>query len=158
MKRRSIAFLIMQCPFDSVERLTGIDFFPSLKDDIESEIEANESLFIWPVTDDATAGEARPVEFEKGQVTAKQAKYYIGEVATVCGRVVSTKFSQNGKSNPTYINLDKKFPDQLFTVVVFGKDRQNFSYEPEKFLYNKNICITGKVGEWQGIAANDHRQ
>ena len=136
---------------DSVEELTGIDLFASLDDGAEREVESNSSYDLWPVTNDATAGDVRPVDLAKGQVTAKQAKYYIGEEATVCGQVVSTKFNQNGKSNPTYINLDKKFPDQVFTLVIFGKDRVNFSYEPEKFLYDKRICITGKVAEWNGL-------
>lgn len=135
---------------DSVESLTGLDFFPALEDEEENELEARDDIFTWPMNSDAVSGEAIEVDYAKGQVTASQAKYFIGDECTVCGTVVATKFNENGKSNPTYINLDKKFPDQVFTVVIFGKDRVNFTYEPEKYLYGKTICIKGKVGEFRG--------
>ena len=135
---------------DSIEILTGIDFYPALENTLENEVEANNDPFKFPINRDAISGEVMPIDFEKGQIAAAQAKYFVGDEITVCGKVVSTKFSENGKSNPTYINLDKKFPDQVFTLVIFGKDRMNFTYEPEKFLYNKNVCITGEIGEWKG--------
>lgn len=160
-EKKAIAFIIPngKPPFrlvdyavsiDSVEALTGLDFFSKLEDSLENALESLDDIFEWPMNSDAVSGEALKVDFKKGQVSAAQAKYFIGDECTVCGRVVSTKFSENGKANPTYINLDKKFPDQVFTLVIFGKDRVNFSYEPEKYLYNKTICIKGKVGEWGG--------
>jgi endonuclease G len=135
---------------DSVEALTGLDFFPKLEDSLENALEAMENVFNWPMNSDAVSGEAIEVDYEKGQVTAKQAKYFVGDECTVCGTVVATKFHENGTTNPTYINLDKKFPEQVFTLVIFGKDRVNFTYEPDKFLYNKTICIKGLVGEFKG--------
>lgn len=35
------------CTIDEIERLTGIDFFPLLKDDVESKVEAQSSLSDW---------------------------------------------------------------------------------------------------------------
>jgi endonuclease G len=79
--------------------------------------------------------------FGKGKINTLQAKDYIGKDACVCGKVVSTKFNENGKTNPTYINLDKKYPEQVFTLMIFGQDRANFSYKPEEFLQGKtNLC------------------
>ena len=74
---------------------------------------------------------------------------------------MSTKFVDNGKSNPTYINLDKKYPDQVFTLMIFGQDRANFSYQPEDFLKGKTICVKGRVEEYKGspqIIANKEKQ
>ena len=160
-EKRAIGFILpnKKAPFrlvdyavsiDSIEALTGLDFFPALEDEEENELEAIDDIFVWPMNSDAVSGEAIAIDFEKGQVAATQAKYFIGDECTVCGKVVATKYNQNGKSNPTYINLDKKFPEQVFTVVIFGKDRVNFTYQPEEFLNNKTICIKGKVGEFRG--------
>ncbi|MEZ5009303.1 MAG: DNA/RNA non-specific endonuclease [Chitinophagales bacterium] len=135
---------------DSVEALTGLDFFPKLEDSLENALEAMDNIFDWPMNSDAVSGDVLKVDFKKGQVTAEQAKYFIGDECTVCGTVVSTKFLETSNSQPTFLNLDKKFPDQVFTLVIFGKDRVNFTYEPEKYLYGKTICIKGKVDERNG--------
>ena len=45
--------------------------------------------------------------------------------------------------------------------MIFGKDRQNFSYKPEEFLQGKTICIKGKIGEFKGtpqIIADKEKQ
>jgi len=150
-KKASYRIIDYAVTIDSIEALTGIDFFPALDDKTEALIEGEATINKWPVSATATTGDPLPIKFEKGQISASQAKYYVGEQATVCGTIVSTKFNQNGKSNPTYINLDKKFPDQEFTIVIFGKNRINFSYEPEKYLYNRKVCVTGKVEEYRGV-------
>lgn len=138
---------------DSIEKLTGIDFFPALEDEIENKVEAEQNINDWDK--DYLLKEKYngfiPQNFGKGKLNTAQAKEQIGNDACICGRVVSTKYNENGKTNPTYINLDKKFPEQVFTVVIFGKDRVNFSYLPEEFLSGKTICIKGKVGEYKGI-------
>ena len=90
-------------------------------------------------------------DFGSGKINALQAKNFIGKEACVCGKVVSTKFRENGSTNPTYINLDKRFPDQVFTLMIYGADRKNFSYKPEEFLQGKTICVKGKIAEYKGI-------
>ena len=136
---------------DSIEQLTGINFFPNLPDSIENLIEANNEVMKWPINYQSQSGDIMPIDFATGQVGTMQAKYFIGDECTVCGKVVSAKYRENGKSNPTYINLDKKFPEHVFTVVIFGKNRINFTYKPEEELYGKKICVKGKVGEYKGI-------
>ncbi len=136
---------------DSIEQLTGIDFFSNIPDSIEHEIEQNEEVLKWPINFQSQSGDIMPIDFAKGQVGASQAKYFIGDECTVCGKVVSAKYRPNGKSDPTYINLDKRFPEHVFTVVIFGRDRINFTYKPEEKLYQKKICVKGRVGEFKGI-------
>ena len=148
---------------DSIEQLTGIDFFPKLEDSLENKVEAENSLteFDAHYFEQLKASQFTPKDFGKGKINTLQARDYIGKEACVCGKVVSTKFSENGKTNPTYINLDKKYPEQVFTLMIFGQDRQNFSYKPEEFLQGKTICVKGKVGEYKGtpqIIANKEKQ
>ena len=148
---------------DIIEKLTGIDFFPNLPDSLENILEAENDIFLFDkkYSTHQKASQYTPENFGKGKINTMQAKDYIGKDACVCGKVVSTKYSENGKTNPTYINLDKKFPDQIFTLMIFGKDRENFSYKPEDFLQGKTVCIKGKIGEYKGIAqiiANKEKQ
>ncbi|MBK9354140.1 MAG: DNA/RNA non-specific endonuclease [Bacteroidetes bacterium] len=146
---------------DEIEKKTGIDFFPTLDDSLEERLEKKSIVEEWPASVQSTSAAAVPINFEKGQIGTAQVKYFFGETATVCGQVVATKYKINGKSDPTYINLDKKWPETVFTLMVFGKDRINFSYKPEEFLTDKKICVTGKVGEFNGtpqIIATDETQ
>lgn len=148
---------------DSIEKITGIDFFPKLNDSLENILEAENNLtqFDAKYFDQLKASQYTPKDFGKGKINTAQVKEYIGKDACVCGKVVSTKFSENGKTNPTYINLDKKYPEQVFTLMIFGQDRQNFSYKPEEFLQGKTICVKGKIGEYKGspqIIANKEKQ
>jgi len=57
-----------------------------------------------------------PVQAQK-KLTAAEAKEHIGETATVCGDVVSTRYASSSKGHPTFLNFDKQYPNQIFTVV-----------------------------------------
>ena len=148
---------------DSIEKLTGIDFFPKLEDSLENKLEAENNIEEFDINYfvQQKASQFTPKDFGKGKINSLQAKDYIGQNACVCGKVVSAKYNENGKTNPTYINLDKKYPEQDFTLMIFGSDRQNFSYKPEEFLQGKTICVKGKIAEYKGspqIIANKEKQ
>lgn len=134
---------------DSIEQLTGIDFFPNIADSIENEIEAEQDLLLFEKEIINQKIDEPLIKYGKGKISAIQAKDFIGKNTCVCGQVVSAKYNENGKANITYINLDKKYPDQVFTVVIFGKDRSNFSYKPEEFLHKKTICVKGKIDTYK---------
>lgn len=93
-------------------------------------------------------------------LTAAEAADHIGSTATVCGTVASTKFAERSNAQPTYLNLDRPYPDQLLTVVIWGTDREAFG-EPETRYAGKRICVTGKVELFNGrpqIIARDPSQ
>jgi hypothetical protein len=81
-------------------------------------------------------------------LTAAQAKDHIGESATVCGVVVSANYATRSKRQPTFLNLDKAYPDHIFTAVIWQEDRAKFGM-PETELRGKRICVTGKIQEFQ---------
>jgi hypothetical protein len=84
-----------------------------------------------------------------GELGAAQAKDHVGETATVCGVVASANYATRSKRQPTFLNLDKAYPDHIFTAVIFGEDRSKFG-APETELKDKRICVTGKIQEFQG--------
>jgi hypothetical protein len=83
-------------------------------------------------------------------LTAAGAKDHVGEKATVCGDVVSTHYAARSRGNPTFLNLDKPYPDQVFTVVIWGNDRSKFG-DPEQAYRSKHICVTGKISDYKGV-------
>jgi endonuclease G len=70
-----------------------------------------------------------------------------GETINVCGQVVSTRYSRSGN---LWLNLDKKFPNQIFSVYIRKADLINFSFDGEKHWINQQVCFTGKVQNMNG--------
>ncbi len=83
-------------------------------------------------------------------ISAEQASKHIGETATVCGKVVDARYASSSKGRPTFLNLDKPYPNQIFTVVIWGEDRDKFG-KPEEKYKDKYICVTGKIISYRGI-------
>jgi hypothetical protein len=75
---------------------------------------------------------------------------YIGKSATVCGLVASTSYAIQSLGRPTFLNLDRPYPKQPFTVVIWGEDRSSFSPPPEKAYSGKKICVSGPVSAFRG--------
>jgi len=43
------------------------------------------------------------------KLTAAEAKDHVGETATICGNVVSSRYADSTKGQPTFLNLDKPY-------------------------------------------------
>jgi endonuclease G len=129
---------------DSVERLTGIKFFPNLPDSLSKKLKTNFDPDFWQTG--KSHGNIKPLnkkQLPAGAFNTVQAKSHIDETATVCGTVVSVKYVE--KSGNTFINLDQKFPNQIFWCTIWKSNRVNFSYDPQMYLINKKICVTGEI-------------
>jgi micrococcal nuclease len=77
-------------------------------------------------------------------LTAAEAKNHVGETATVYGRVASAHFAEKSKGQPTFLNLDKPYPNAIFTILIWGTDRQKFGKAEETYR-DKNVCVSGKI-------------
>ncbi len=136
---------------DSIENLTGINFFAALNEEEEKLIESKYELSKWyPEGKQAEARPLRREELPEGTYNTVEARQLIDyhRNVTVCGTVVATH--KSGKGN-IFINLDKVFPDQLFSVTIFKDNVINFEYKPEIYLMDKKVCFKGKVSEYNGI-------
>lgn len=134
---------------DEVEELLEFDLFPNLKAQVAN-AESTFNVSKWmPDNEQFDVVAIDFKELPKGAINTYQVPTFVndGKKHTVCGTVVSTK--KSGKGN-VFLNLDKRFPNQIFSVSIFKKSIVNFSYEPEEFLMDKKVCITGKIGEYQG--------
>jgi hypothetical protein len=78
----------------------------------------------------------------------------------VCGAVASAKFAANSRSQPTFLDFDRAYPNAVFTAVIFGTDRPKFG-APETSLRGKRVCVTGQIRDYRGkpeIILNDPSQ
>jgi len=134
------------CTIDSIEKVTGLNFFYKLSDDAEKQLESTIHLQHWLV-DKQHAADVEPLDattLPRNTFNTQQAALYAGkrDEITVCGKVVSSKLSSKGN---IFLNLDKMFPNHIFTVTIFNQNVPNFSYQPHEFLKEKTICVTGIV-------------
>ena len=135
---------------DKVEEETGIDFFPTLDDKLENELESQKLVKPWlPPKEQDDVEPIYPPSLPKGHFNTVQSTRFMGngKEVTICGTVVSTKLSRKGN---VFLNLDKKFPNQIFSITIWKDNVVNFSYEPHMELMSDKICVTGKVTNFNG--------
>ena len=161
--RKAIAYIMPQetsnypveyfaSTIDEVEQLTGIDFLANIDDEIESDLESQKDVKHW--LPEKQKSDVLPIEentLGKGKFNSVQASRFInsGKKKEVCGTVVSTHLSKNGH---TFVNIDKSFPNQIFSLTIWKSNAHNFSYVPHIELKGRKVCINGKITEQQGIA------
>lgn len=129
---------------DSIEKLTGLDFFSKLDQVTAASIESKADFSLWNAQ--IKEGDVEPLyvfDLPKGYFNTAQALSKVGSKVSIIGKVVSAKFA--AKSQATFLNLDQSFPHQLFTVTIWKDARRNFSYKPEDDLNGKYIVVTGLV-------------
>ena len=93
-------------------------------------------------------------------ITAQDAAAHVGETATVCGVIVSANYAVKSKGQPTFLNFDRPYPNQIFTVMIWGSDRAKFG-EPENKFVGRKVCATGSITSYRGkleIIATDPKQ
>jgi hypothetical protein len=56
------------------------------------------------------------------KITAREAKDHVGETQTVCGKVVSTRYAPRSKGQPTFLDLDEPYPNEIFTILILGRE------------------------------------
>ncbi|MCB9235605.1 MAG: DNA/RNA non-specific endonuclease [Bacteroidia bacterium] len=138
---------------DEVETLTGIDFFADLEDGLESKLESQKVVEDW--LPEAASGNVEPIlatSLPRNHFNTLQAKAYMdkNDAVFVCGKVVGGRTSRAGN---ILLNLDRAYPDQIFTVFIRKENIVNFSYDPEKELEGQVICVKGKVANMGGTPA-----
>ena len=136
---------------DEIESRTGFDFFPNLSEEIDKKAEASDDYSPWlseSEKDDQLP--LNPTKIGRNHFNTVQAKYHVksGRDVNVCGTVVSA--SKSAKGN-IFLNLDKKFPNQIFSITIWKKNLVNFSFDPQNELNHKVICVKGQVRSFEGV-------
>ena len=137
---------------DSVEKVTGLDFYNKLPQDLQAATESRINTADWlPEISNADVEPLAQESLPKNYFNTDIAKQYTksNSTITVCGTVVGARLSRAGN---VLINLDKQFPNQVFTVFIKKEHIPNFSYKPEEALKGKVICVKGKVMDQGGTA------
>jgi hypothetical protein len=88
--------------------------------------------------------------YAQERISPAEAAKYVGRNATVCGQVSSSNYSARSRRRPTFLNLDRPYPNHIFTALIWGEDRDKFSTPPEIAYSGRKICVTGMISSYQG--------
>jgi hypothetical protein len=58
-------------------------------------------------------------------ISAADSKNHTGAMVTVCGKSIGERTATSSKGEPTFINLDTPYPNQIFTILIWGEDRSH---------------------------------
>jgi len=81
-------------------------------------------------------------------VSVFDAKYNLGEVAMVYGRVYATW--HNKETDDFLLFFGGDFPYQAFTVVLPGHVARKYSWRPQRFFLGEHITATGLITTFDG--------
>ena len=84
-------------------------------------------------------------------IPAAEAAEHVNERGTVCGEVASTRYADRANGQPTFLNLERPYPNQVFTALIWSEDRPRFQEPPESHFRGRRICVTGKIGSYRGV-------
>lgn len=81
------------------------------------------------------------------KIEAFKAPFHVGKTVMACGNLAQVKHL----SNRHYLNLDKKYPNQALTVLVWDSDYRWFE---ERFgsiegFVGRRFCARGKIEEYK---------
>jgi len=101
-----------------------------------------------------------PIAAHAAPLNPEEAASHIGENATVCGLVASATYLAQATAGPTFLDFGKPYPNQIFSVIIFGSDRTKFG-APEISLRERQACVTGEIFLYLGkpeIVLRDPKQ
>jgi len=85
-----------------------------------------------------------------GTYTTDQSRSHVGERATVCGVVTGGYYARSTRGKPTFLNLDGRYPQHKFTILIWGKYRHLFK-APEIRYNGQKVCVNGVIGLHKGV-------
>ena len=81
--------------------------------------------------------------FSQDTITTLQVKDFIGKEVILKGKIASFKMASEGKST-NYINVDKTFPNNVFTIVIPNRALETLGFKIEESK-DKTVIVKGKV-------------
>jgi endonuclease G len=136
---------------NDIETATGLDLFNKVPVALQEEFESQRNATEWlPLSNSADVEPLPQERMAKNHFNTTIAKQSSGrpEVINVCGTVVGARLSRAGN---VLINLDKQFPNTVFTVFVKKEHLINFNYDLTEVLKGKVICAKGRVIDLSGV-------
>lgn len=129
---------------DEVEKVIGYDLFANVSENIEAEFDES-AWFDEGESDGVEPLDQASLPFQHFNTIAGIKQAGSKKRIHVCGTVVDSRYSRKGHA---WLNLDKKYPNQIFSIMIPKEEIENFSFDPIVQYVNKELCFEGEVEKW----------
>jgi DNA/RNA endonuclease YhcR with UshA esterase domain len=82
------------------------------------------------------------------KIESDSAKYFLNKNVIIRGEVAEIYITKGPKPN-IILNIDKPYPNQTFSVVIFNSMIQKFDYDIATELKGKTIEVQGKLTSYK---------
>lgn len=89
-----------------------------------------------------------PIGYRVQTISAFEARYNVGEVSRVYGRVYATW--RNRETDDLLLFFGGEFPNQEFTLIVPGNIARRYSWNAERFFLGQHVTATGLITSFEG--------
>jgi hypothetical protein len=89
-----------------------------------------------------------PFGYRIQTISAFEAKFNVGEVARVYGRVYATWY--NRKADELFLFFGGQYPNQEFTVILPGRIARRYSWRPERYFLGQHVIADGLITRFEG--------
>lgn len=89
-----------------------------------------------------------PIGYSVKTLSAFDARYNIGEVSRVYGRVYGTWF--NRETDDLLLFFGGEYPHQEFTMIIPGSIARRYSWRPERYFLGQHVIATGYISSFEG--------
>lgn len=152
---RSIAFLMPNkklpnppsyyaMSVNDLEEITGYNYFPNIDEVVESTYSEND-WFKESLDGNTTPIKQNTLPIKHFNTTTAVSQAKSNKTIHVCGTVVGTRYSRKGHA---WLNLDKKYPNQVFSIFIRKDELTNFPFDPVVEYKDDKLCFEGKVEKW----------
>lgn len=133
-----------------IEDRLGYDFSNQIDGTTQDKIELDHNVKEWLGIPETDVEPLSPTSLPRDHFNTVQAKIHMGKNRTikVCGTVVAMRKSRSGN---LWMNLDKNFPNHIFSAYIPNEKLSGFPYNPMEEWNQKQVCIEGKVNDFDNI-------
>jgi hypothetical protein len=86
----------------------------------------------------------------RGALSWSRAASLEGSIATLTGRVASSKFASSSNGSPTFLDVGHAYPNpNRLSIVIWIENRTAFR-RPEVRYRGRTVCVRGLISEYNG--------
>lgn len=68
------------------------------------------------------------------------------------GKVFSGHYARSSTGSPTFLDIGAAYPSpRRLTLIIWGENRSNFPFAPERYLRGRTVCAQGVVRLYRGL-------
>ncbi len=81
-------------------------------------------------------------------ISAYTAAELVGQEVTVKGPVVTVFYAKNSTGSPTFLNLEKPFPNNPMAIIIFDEIREELGINAQEYK-GKTVVVKGFVRRYK---------